>query len=112
MPELPEVEVTRRGLAPAIVGRSVTAVNVRTPKLRESLQDLAALLPGLTLEHLERRAKYLIWTFRSAAGEKRWLLTHMGMSGSWRIWPVPAPSAHKHDHADIVFGDVDRKSVV
>lgn len=57
MPELPEVEVTRRGLAPAIVGRSVTAVNVRTPKLREPLQDLAALLPGLTLEHLERRAK-------------------------------------------------------
>lgn len=44
MPELPEVEVTRRGLAPAIVGRSVTAVNVRTPKLREPLQDLAALL--------------------------------------------------------------------
>jgi len=37
MPELPEVEVTRRGLAPAIVGRSVTAVNVRTPKLREIL---------------------------------------------------------------------------
>lgn len=106
MPELPEVEVTRRGLAPAIVGRSVTAVNVRTPKLREPLQDLAALLPGLTLEHLERRAKYLIWTFRSAAGEKRWLLTHMGMSGSWRIWSLPAPSAHKHDHADIVFGDV------
>ena len=54
MAELPEVEVTRRGLAPAIVGRSVTAVNVRTPKLREPLQDLAALLPGLTLEHLER----------------------------------------------------------
>lgn len=106
MLELPEVEVTRRGLAPAIVGRSVTAVNVRTPKLREPLQDLAALLPGLTLEHLERRAKYLIWTFRSAAGEKRWLLTHMGMSGSWRIWSLPAPSAHKHDHADIVFGDV------
>ena len=106
MPELPEVEVTRRGLAPAIVGRSVTAVNVRTPKLREPLQDLAALLPGLTLEHLERWAKYLIWTFRSAAGEKRWLLTHMGMSGSWRIWSLPAPSAHKHDHADIVFGDV------
>ena len=46
MPELPEVEVPRRGLAPAIVGRSVTAVNVRTPKLREPLQDLAALLPG------------------------------------------------------------------
>lgn len=45
-------------------------------------------------------------TFRSAAGEKRWLLTHMGMSGSWRIWSLPAPSAHKHDHADIVFGDV------
>ena len=106
MPELPEVEVTRRGLAPAIVGRCVSAVNIRTPKLREPFQDLAALLPGLTLEHLERRAKYLIWTFRSAAGEKRWLLTHMGMSGSWRIWPVPAPSAHKHDHADIVFGDV------
>ena len=89
MPELPEVEVTRRGLAPAIVGRCVSAVNIRTPKLREPFQDLAALLPGLTLEHLERRAKYLIWTFRSAAGEKRWLLTHMGMSGSWRIWPVP-----------------------
>ena len=49
MPELPEVEVTRRGLAPAIVGRSVTAVNVRTPKLREPLQDLAALLPGFQL---------------------------------------------------------------
>ena len=82
MPELPEVEVTRRGLAPAIVGRSVTAVNVRTPKLREPLQDLAALLPGLTLEHLERRAKYLIWTFRTISAEERVKKTCIGLFSS------------------------------
>ena len=106
MPELPEVEVTLRGLAPAVVGRTVTAAVVRVPKLREPLPELVALLPGLTLEKLERRAKYLIWTFRTPSGETRWLLSHMGMSGSWRIWPVPAPAAHKHDHVDLVFGDV------
>ena len=83
------------------------AAALRRPLSAAASQPLMSARPSfVNRSKIERRAKYLIWTFRSAAGEKRWLLTHMGMSGSWRIWSLPAPSAHKHDHADIVFGDV------
>lgn len=103
MPELPEVEVTKRGLAPAVVGKVLTGALVRTQKLRSPVPDLARLA-GMRLLTLERRAKYLVWTFENAAGKRRYLVTHMGMSGSWRIWPAPAPAPHRHDHIDLVFG--------
>lgn len=105
MPELPEVEVTRRGLAPHLLGRTVSEVVVRTARLRKPLDELWKI-EGLHLRALERRAKVLIWVFEGADGRKTWLATHMGMSGSWRIYEEPWPEVSKHEHVDFVFGGV------
>ena len=99
MPELPEVEVTRRGIAPPLVGHAVTGVATRTEKLRYPLPaGLSHLLTGLTLRDIARRGKYLLLDFGSGT-----LLLHLGMSGSLRL--LPAGSApQKHDHLDLAFG--------
>jgi formamidopyrimidine-DNA glycosylase len=98
MPELPEVETTRRGLAPHVVGRAVAAVEVREPRLRWPVpHDLAARLMGRRIDALKRRAKYLLF----AAGRDT-LLVHLGMSGSLRF--LPQAAAHgAHDHVDVHF---------
>ncbi len=103
MPELPEVEVTRMGLAPYVEGAVIRAVHVRVPRLRSSIVELPQKLEGCTVEHLLRRGKYLVW--ECARGGKRagFLVTHLGMSGYWRIWPLPAPEPGAHEHVDIVF---------
>lgn len=100
MPELPEVETIRRGLAPLIVGRAITGVVLRTPRLRWPLdRRLRTLLPGRRVEALERRAKYLL--LRCTDGT---LLVHLGMSGRLCVCPADlAPG--RHDHADLVFDD-------
>jgi formamidopyrimidine-DNA glycosylase len=99
MPELPEVEVTRRGIEPELAGRTVTDVVLRTRSLRYPLPAvLGQNLPGLTLSSVARRGKYLLLDF----GEGH-LLVHLGMSGSLRIVPANQPP-EKHDHVDIVFG--------
>lgn len=104
MPELPEVEVTRLGLTPRLVGQRVTTVVCRTPKLREPLAGLAENVEGLKLVDIKRRGKYLVWVFADDAGViQGYFLTHLGMSGFWRLWDNPAPAAGKHDHVDIVF---------
>src|SRR5262245_10510211 len=98
MPELPEVEITRRGLLPDLVGTRVTAVALRAPALRYPLPaDLATRIVGQPLRELPRRGKYLLFRFDN--GE---LLLHLGMSGSLRI-VAPTLPAEKHDHVDIVF---------
>ncbi|MGD2112467.1 MAG: bifunctional DNA-formamidopyrimidine glycosylase/DNA-(apurinic or apyrimidinic site) lyase [Gammaproteobacteria bacterium] len=100
MPELPEVETTRRGIAPHIIGKRVDRVVVRNPRLRWPVpMRLAREFPGQTIEAVERRAKYLL--LRSAGGT---LILHLGMSGSLRIVAADAP-AGGHDHIDIVFSD-------
>jgi formamidopyrimidine-DNA glycosylase len=100
MPELPEVETTRRGIAPQIVGRRVTRVLVRQPRLRWRVPAaLARELPGHAIRDVERRAKYLL--LRTDAGTA---ILHLGMSGSVRIVPCATPPA-AHDHLDIVFDD-------
>jgi formamidopyrimidine-DNA glycosylase len=100
MPELPEVETTRRGIAPALTGHTVTATVVRNARLRQPIPaDLDAHLIGQTLLAVERRAKYLLLRF--AAGS---LLIHLGMSGSLRIVPATQP-AIAHEHVDVVFGE-------
>ena len=98
MPELPEVETTRRGIAPHVVGRAVTAVEIREPRLRWPVPpDLAARLRGRRIDRLERRAKYLLF----AAGAET-LLVHLGMSGSLKF--LPRAAAHgTHDHVDVHF---------
>lgn len=98
MPELPEVETTRRGIAPLVAGREVIAVTVRETRMRQPVPaDLAALLTGQVLLDVERRAKYLLFRFVEGT-----LIVHLGMSGSLRIVP-PATPFKKHDHIEIRF---------
>ncbi len=100
MPELPEVEVTRRGLAPLVVGQRVETVVVRDARLRWPVpSDLGVSVAGRRVEQLERRGKYLLWRFEHGT-----LLSHLGMSGVWRAWPrAAAPGPQRHDHVDIVL---------
>ena len=95
MPELPEVETTRRGLAPHLVGRRVVELVVRQPRLRWPVPpELAAGLRGRRIEGIERRAKYLLVQVESGSA-----LLHLGMSGSLRVLPAATPVA-AHDHVD------------
>jgi formamidopyrimidine-DNA glycosylase len=99
MPELPEVEITRRGIAPAITGRRLTGVVVRNPNLRWPVPEhLAALVTGKAVQTVQRRGKYLL--LEVAGG---WLILHLGMSGSLRIVKTGEP-AGVHDHIDLQFG--------
>ena len=98
MPELPEVEVTRRGIAPALTGRRVLGATARVPALRYPLPTrLGRTLAGRHLVSVERRGKYLLLDF----GNGR-LLIHLGMSGSLRLVAEGLPP-EKHDHFDLVF---------
>ena len=96
MPELPEVETTRRGLEPHLVGATVADVVIRHPQLRWPVPpDLPRLLRGRTIVSLHRRAKYLL--IGTDAGT---LILHLGMSGSLRVLPLATPRI-AHDHFDI-----------
>ncbi len=103
MPELPEVEVTRRGIEPFVTGRRVERVDVRTPALRWPIPPhLAKTMTALKIDKVERRGKYLL--FETSEG---WLIVHLGMTGTLRVLrnvPRP-PDAAKHDHIDVIFDD-------
>jgi len=95
MPELPEVETTRRGIAPYLVGQQVERLIIRQPRLRWPVAPaLRKNLPGQAITAVERRAKYLL--AHTPAGSA---LLHLGMSGSLRILPADA-TAGPHDHID------------
>jgi len=97
MPELPEVETTRRGIAPALEGRKISALIVREHRLRWPVpQGLAAKLQGSTIRHVRRRAKYLLLETDNGSA-----MVHLGMSGSMRIVPLDE-QPELHDHFDIV----------
>lgn len=97
MPELPEVETSRRGIAPWLEKQEVTAVTVRERRLRWPIpRVIDRELPGQFIRSLRRRAKYLL--FETDRGT---LLLHLGMSGSLRI-ADPAEPPGVHDHVDIV----------
>lgn len=100
MPELPEVEVTRRALAPYVEGRRVETVAVRDARLRWPIPaHLPATLAGRPVRTLARRGKYLLWNFDHGT-----LISHLGMSGAWRVWPrVKLPTPRRHDHVDVVL---------
>ena len=98
MPELPEVEVTRRGLSPHLAGRTITGVVVREPRLRWPVPLEVRQLAGRTVKTIRRRGKYLLVD----CGDGH-LILHLGMSGSLRLVPPEMP-AGKHDHVDVVFG--------
>ena len=96
MPELPEVETTRRGLEKLIVGRSIEALLVRERRLRWPVRtDLDARLRGRQIGSLQRRGKYLLINVGGGT-----LLVHLGMSGSLRYLATPAAPG-RHDHVDL-----------
>ncbi|MGL4566746.1 MAG: DNA-formamidopyrimidine glycosylase family protein, partial [Halioglobus sp.] len=96
MPELPEVETTRRGVAPWCLGEVVEALVVREPRLRWPVPPrLGQQLVGQRIEAIDRRGKYLL--FRTATGS---LLVHLGMSGSLRVVDA-GQLPGRHDHIDI-----------
>ena len=100
MPELPEVEVTRQRLERALVGRRFTVVVLRVQKLRLPVKgELAEILPGLTVQGIVRRGKYLLFDCGSG-----WLLVHLGMTGYLRLLRGSSPPG-KHDHLDFIFDD-------
>jgi formamidopyrimidine-DNA glycosylase len=103
MPELPEVEVTRRALAPHVEGRTLESVAVRERRLRWPVPlHLHEQLAGRRVERIDRRGKYLLWRFAHGT-----LISHLGMSGTWRVWPRepgrPVPLPQVHDHIDLLF---------
>lgn len=98
MPELPEVETTRRGLAPHMLGQRVKAVIVRNRALRWPVPpDLARRVSGCTVRAVERRGKYLLIDCGSG-----WIILHLGMSGSLQVVHGSVPPG-KHDHVDLVL---------
>lgn len=114
MPELPEVETTRRGIAPHVEGREVREVLVRQSRLRVPVPEtLAERLVGARIGQIRRRAKYLLLPVLSlsdsatvdeveAPRERGTLLWHLGMSGSLRIARL-GDLPKKHDHVDLVL---------
>lgn len=98
MPELPEVETTRRGIESSVVGHVIKKVIVREPRLRWRVpRQLPELAGGQKVVQLRRRAKYLVFDL-----ERGSMILHLGMSGSLRVLPATTPPS-MHDHVDIVM---------
>ena len=106
MPELPEVEITRRGIAPHLLTQTITGVIVRDRRMRWPVpQGIERKLSGSTVRGISRRGKYLLLDcVQAKTGQSGWLILHLGMSGSLRILPRGTP-VRKHDHFDLEFGD-------
>lgn len=100
MPELPEVEITRRGIEPWLLGGTVSGVRIRQPRLRYPVPEgLAGMLVGRRIAGVRRRAKYILVDCEAGA-----LMLHLGMSGSLRVVPADLPP-ERHDHFDLVLGE-------
>ena len=96
MPELPEVEVTRQGIEPYVMGQTVANVGIYHPRLRWTIpQGLKRALKNQPLLSLTRRGKYLLWEFPTGT-----LLMHFGMSGKLKIGDTPLKP---HDHFELTF---------
>ncbi|MFA6922104.1 MAG: bifunctional DNA-formamidopyrimidine glycosylase/DNA-(apurinic or apyrimidinic site) lyase [Gallionella sp.] len=98
MPELPEVETTRRGLSPHVEGTTITGVVIRCARLRWPIPEDMPLV-GQTILTLTRRAKYLLLDCGNGT-----LILHLGMSGSLRILPTDTPP-ERHDHFDLLLSN-------
>ena len=100
MPELPEVETTRAGIAPHVEGKRIKALTIRQRSLRWPVEpDIEAQVEGQVIGELWRRGKYLL----IPSGHKN-LMIHLGMSGSLRIVDADEPPGY-HDHFDILLHD-------
>jgi len=101
MPELPEVETTRRGIAPLIVNKTVERVQVHNASLRWPVPaDLGQMLAGQRIKRVERRSKYLL-----IACSQGTLLIHLGMTGHLRCVATLASQRRKHDHVEFLLSD-------
>ena len=101
MPELPEVEVTRLGIAPHIQGRPVTAVQILDGRLRWPVpKNLSKVLLGQKVKDVQRRGKYLLIEFVTGH-----LLIHLGMTGTLRVLPLKEP-LKLHDRVILEFGNL------
>ena len=99
MPELPEVETTKRGIEPWLKGQRIERIVVRQPSLRWAVPDEIHQLEGEVITGLSRRAKYIL--AETARGTAIW---HLGMSGSLRL-VEPGTEPGKHDHIDWVLSN-------
>ncbi|ELZ9928751.1 bifunctional DNA-formamidopyrimidine glycosylase/DNA-(apurinic or apyrimidinic site) lyase [Cronobacter malonaticus] len=99
MPELPEVETSRRGIEPHLVGETILHAVVRNGRLRWPVSDEIHALSDKPILSVQRRAKYLLLELPDG-----WIIIHLGMSGSLRILPEERP-AEKHDHVDLVMSN-------
>ena len=98
MPELPEVETTRRGLQPLVVGQTIRSLAVREPRLRWPVEpSLDRRVRNRSVLELSRRGKYLL-----IATDAGTLLVHLGMSGSLRFLKARSEPS-RHDHFDLEF---------
>jgi formamidopyrimidine-DNA glycosylase len=98
MPELPEVETTRRGIAPHLIGHRVLAATLRRPDLRWPIPAaISEELPGQRIAAVQRRAKYLLIEAESGSA-----ILHLGMSGCLRVLPTGTAAA-AHDHVDLLI---------
>lgn len=103
MPELPEVEITCRGIEPYLTGKRITGVRVSERRLRWPIPSrLAARVTGRRISGVTRRGKYILIDC-SANGPTGWLLLHLGMSGSLRIMDAKV-RAQQHEHFDLLLG--------
>ena len=103
MPELPEVEITRRGIEPCLAGKIITGVRVSQHQLRWPVPpELAQQLGGRRIVRVTRRGKYILIEC-SRSERSGWLILHLGMSGSLRIMDSKTPP-QRHDHFDLVLG--------
>lgn len=103
MPELPEVETTRRGIEPHILNNKITDVVIRQHKLRWPIpKSLAKKLHNQQLTHVGRRGKYLLLHFGNHGDNT--VIIHLGMSGSLKICS-PSSNPEKHDHIDFIFSN-------
>jgi len=100
MPELPEVETTRRGIEPLVLGKQVEQVLIHNAALRWPIpSELDAILPAQKVCSVERRSKYLLMNF-----ERGTLIIHLGMTGHLRVCR-PGEERRKHDHVEMLFSD-------
>lgn len=99
MPELPEVETSRRGIEPYLVGQTILCTIIRDPRLRWPISDEILRLTDQIVLSVQRRAKYLL--LELPAG---WIIIHLGMSGRLRVLPQ-GTAAEKHDHIDLVISN-------
>jgi formamidopyrimidine-DNA glycosylase len=98
VPELPEVETTRRGIAPHVEGRRIVAATLRRPDLRWPIPAaIREELPGQRVASVQRRAKYLLLEAETGSA-----ILHLGMSGMLRVLPAATP-VQVHDHVDLAL---------